>query len=275
MPSLRFSHIAIFLVICSLTGIIIVLTLNVINKNRCIYVDKRICNFLNKYKKIPYRYAAGKIDLTIACNLYKGNWTISNDIEEFSLLKDNTPALIMVLSNQFIYLKDNKSDNWWRQSQADARQYNIEIPFNPFSFFRDIKYLHADEKTQPVYIQSLACGSKQCFRYQLKNSDKEEQQQFLYITQDDFTLYRSVLVQGDKVIDVTVNSYEKQQIEPPKNIIEMTSNQNIFLEWTKQQSQSEKNLEYLNEFQQERQEAEGQNSPQILQATPTAIVTSP
>ena len=276
MPSIRLNHITLFLIVGSLLGIFIISLIRLINENRCRFKDTRICSFISKYKKEPYRYSSGLLEQTVSGQTYTGSWAIAGNIEKFSIVQSDTPVLDMVLSSDFIFLKDNASDVWWRQSQNDARKYNIDIPFNPFSFFKSINDYLVNDQTEFAYIQSLSCGLKQCYRYQLKNPDLSNRQLFLYI-QDDFSLYRAVSAENNNVLDVVVNSYKKQQIESPKNIKETTSQQNLFLEWTKQQSEQEKKLDYLNEFQQDRQETESQGSlqnvPQFVENTPTPITS--
>ncbi len=259
-----------FLIFASFIGLII-LTVRRISEASCQYDDVRVCSFIKENKQLVTRDVKGhslidfKTDETLDIK-----WQKTSDNNVIQVTKNSEEILHTILTERYVYIKDYADSKWWREQRNTVANAILELPFNPEQYVSEISTKVEQEDNQFTFIEETSCGNEQCFRYQISNSEfTNEEQLFVFFSKDNYKLKSTFEVNADATRKVEIE-YEDITIEEPKDIKIVSSGRNIFLEYTELRKKNEtKNFEYLQQFQKQRMQSEGDTTIPYIDKTAT------
>ncbi len=237
----------------------------------CPQDDRRICSFIHKSKRNNVVNATGTyLHINPDNQELHINWVQNGKLRSMQISKQEEPILESIFAERYVYVKDTKDDQWWREERYRVGNSLQELPFNPEAFFSDLSTLLTDERTVYTYVNEVNCMDEQCYRYQVLHPDMEEEEQLFVLFSQTTAQLRSVLrVKDDERGELEI-SYETKTITEPEKVKVVPAGKNIFLEYVELKDQEEeKDFEYLKQFQQERLESEGAEVIEYVEVTPT------
>lgn len=258
MSSNRQFRLIIFLIIASLIGIAVLFIRKAVISS-CSQTDPQVCRFLNNYKYMSKNAMKGmymvknendESSRTISWEKYAGKRAVSVVQEEESILD-------VIILKDYIYLKDYSDNIWWKQKISDTPFSESYLPFDPYLFFTEFDSILFDPGTVFTRIGEITCGDTKCIRYKIISPNlSKDLQRFIYVTSDSSI---------STILDVNSASSHEIKLSSSSNLISEprttkipAADTNIFLDYlTKRQQEKEKKLEYLKQFQTEREKAEG------------------
>lgn len=267
MSSNRQWNVIVLLIIASLIGIVILFVRKAVMFS-CMQTDQTICRFLENYKNMSERPMQGMYTVTNQNDdsTYTITWQKHKDSRLISATQEGKPILEAVILKESVYLKDYSDNKWWKQSVSDTTFNESYLPFDPYRYFIELDPILFDPQTNYTVIGETKCSDKNCLRYQVTSpKQSKDLQRFIYVTSDN-ELYIVVDVDSSSSHE-TKMAASNESIYEPKEIKVPSKDQNIFLDYLSQQEKErQKQLEYLKEFQSQREKAE------VLQDDPIKYV---
>lgn len=259
-----------FLITASVIGLII-LTVRRISQASCQYDDVYVCTFIRENRDLSQQNLEGisTIDFKNDGEL-DIKWEKTKEISTLQISKNNEEILHAILSNRYVYIKDYADNKWWREQKNTVANAIVELPFNPEVYIPEIVAKITKESNQFTYIEESACGEEVCYRYQIVNTElNDEEQLFVFFSKDNFKLKSVFEVTADSTKKINIG-YSDVTIQEPEEIKIVSSGRNIFLEYTELKDKDEpKNFEYLQQFQKQRMQSEGNSTIPYVDETAT------
>lgn len=274
MSSNRQLSVIVLLLIASIIGIVILFVRNAM-VTPCNQSDKQICSFLGNYKNMGRQPMEGVYTVTNQNDesIYTVSWIKDKESRSISAMQEEEAILDAVILKEYLYLKDYSDNKWWKQNISDAPENQSYLPFDPYQYFAELDPVLFDWQTTYTRIGEIICGSNKCIRYQVGSAKQSEDlQRFIYINSDNFQLYGIVDANSSSAHEVTLTASEKSIYEPKETKIP-PKDKNIFLDYlVRREREREKQLEYLKEFQSQREKAEELQSdlPKYVEESATA-----
>lgn len=237
--------------------------IRILYANRCAIHDSRICGLVNQLKSVDkmkmhgiYEQHHGEL-LT-----HKIVWAIDQNQQEIIQKKDDQNTMHAIFSKDFVFLKDNLDQKWWKQKISDLKKYDIKLPFIPIVFFNNLleEIQNADNVVSDKNDE--ACGIMRCNVLSLtkKNGDVA----YIYLSQKTKKIEKIRIIEGslERVIRISSTSYTFTI--PKYQIKTISKNRNIFFEnLIGQPQKKETKPKYVIDFEKEKSQNEATPSIQI------------
>ncbi len=196
--------------------------------NRCFHTDVDFCQFLSVMRKEPYDQSYGIFISEQGEKSSRVNWILNKNDKHIQVITGEKESMNMIISREYVYLKDYRDGLWWRQPRAQMDQYVIELAFDPEVFLKTILERYNSPEISIKAVETVGCGSKQCTRYTVQNSTNETQE-YVDIDQETMRLVRYAGKNNAVLTSFTVQ-YGNKEMGVVGEVKDAEKGQNIFLE---------------------------------------------
>lgn len=178
----------------------------------CKYNDPDLCKFINNFK-ITSSYSAKSITTDNAGKKFDSTFEIAGtDKSHIVYAEAGKESFNVITIGDTTYTKDYSDSKWWKQKQPKAEK-QLETQSN---IKEDIAKTEAPEdKTTYKKIAMEACGSRQCFKYQIIDPANTDTTDYLWFDNSEYLLRRERNESKDGSVTDTEINYSGISINVP------------------------------------------------------------
>lgn len=181
-----------------------------LNSN-CKYNDPDLCKFINNFK-LTNSYSAKSITTDKSGAKTQSTFESVGDNKTHMLLSQNGKENYNVITiTDTTYTKDYTDNKWWKQKQPKEEK-KVENQSNPVE---EITKSETEDKTTYKKIGMEACGSMQCFKYQIIDPANTDTTEYIWFDNSQYMLRRERGESKDGTITETALSYNGVSINEP------------------------------------------------------------
>lgn len=178
----------------------------------CKYNDPDLCKFINNFK-VTNSFSAKSTTTDNTGKKFDSIFeSIGSDKTHIVYSEAGKESFNVITIGDVTYTKDYSDNKWWKQQQPKAEK-QLETQSN----IKDeiAKTEAPEDKTTYKKIGVEACGSRQCFKYQVINPDNTDTTDYLWFDNSEYLLRRERNEAKDGSVTDTEMGYTGININVP------------------------------------------------------------
>ena len=185
----------------------------------CRYQDAELCKFMNNWKQ-PTEYSMHSVMSSKSTPTMEFTSMIKGEDSHTIMSESGKVTYDMITLAGADYMKDLKDEQWWKITKEKASPIPEDLGKVEYDFTE--KMTEVEDKTTYVRIGMEACGSSQCYKYQIVDPENQTTKEFIWFDNKDYLMrkMRSEEVGGDMAISEIETKYEKVNITAPSPVKE-------------------------------------------------------
>ena len=245
-------HSRILIILISLIFVLLTILFGIryYQNTRCLYTDKKICAFTKNLYRETFSSVSGTNILSNKSNIEQ-QFKFNNKKGSLVISSNTKPLIDIIETDEYVYLKKSSESTWYRQTAIHAESYSYKRPSSMRDYLFELKKWFLKSAGKFKYVKKTICNDEVCYEYQVKGDNFESS---LYIDEGG-KLSRFIVKYPTYTETLTLN-YVKTSIEEPSEYTQK-GNENIFLLILKEVDNSTPYYQYLQEFEIQRQQSEG------------------
>jgi outer membrane lipoprotein-sorting protein len=183
----------------------------------CEYDDKDLCKFFVSWKEHKqYRMTSsggGETDTMV----------YETDGDKNHMAMFGSMQYEVITQGRTTYTKDFTDNKWWKQTLPEDKSTptdDVDVDFDEPSKEEE------KDKTQYKKLGTDACGSLTCFKYQVIETDRPDDKEFIWFDSKDYQLRKTRSESKDGVNEATFE-YTNVKVSIPADVKELGPNQYI------------------------------------------------
>lgn len=177
----------------------------------CKYNDPDLCKFINNFK-LTNSYSAKSVTTdksgTKTDSIFEG---VGEDKTHMVLSQNNKETFNVITISDTTYTKDYTDNKWWKQKQP-KQEKQVENQTNPVE---EIKMSETEDKTTYKKTGMEACGSMQCFKYQIIDPQNTDTTEYIWFDNSQYMLRKERSEGKDGTATETTFTYSGVSIAEP------------------------------------------------------------
>lgn len=177
----------------------------------CKFNDPDLCKFMNNFKAIN-NYSAKSTTTDKSGKKMDSTFESIGSDKTHIVYSDNGKETYNVITiSDTTYTKDYTDSKWWKQKQP-KQEKQVETQSNPTDV---ISKGETEDKTTYKKISTEACGSMQCFKYQIIDPTNTDTTEYIWFDNSQYMLRRERSEGKDGTVTETQISYSGVNITAP------------------------------------------------------------
>lgn len=241
---------------------------------KCKYNDPDLCKFINNFKVIN-NYSAKSTTADKSGKKFETTFEGVGEDKSHIVYSENSKETYNVITiGDTTYTKDYTDQKWWKQKQPKEEkklQENIDLK-------SEIKKTEEtpEDKTTYKKIGMEACGSRQCFKYQLIDPNNTDTTEYIWFDNSEYLLRKERSEGKDGTVTDTEINYSGVNINAPSPTKDAKPDQIILPTGGVVPGMTEEQTKELQKATEEMQKASQQTPvvPSIPEENPAPVDTS-
>lgn len=186
----------------------------------CRYKDAELCKFMNNWKQ-PSEYTMHSTMTAKNTPKMEFNSAIDGDDNHTTMTENGKVTHETISLAGIEYVKDLSDGKWWKiideKTASDPKEEMMEVDFD---FTKKMETV--EDKTTYVRIGIEACGTLECYKYQVVDPANTRTKEFIWFDNKDYLMQkmRSEEIGGDMAVSEFVTTYGNVTISVPSPIKE-------------------------------------------------------
>ncbi len=189
----------------------------------CRYNDAELCKFMNDWE-MPTEYAM-RLTMTSKGGPKTEFESIIKGEDSHTTMKESGKVIQELITLSGVdYIKDLSDGKWWKVPKEKATETPAEDMIEVDYDFTE-KMQEVEDKTTYVRIGMDACGSAQCYKYEVVDPANKTLKEFIWFDDEDYLMRkkRSEEIGGEMSVSEVENTYGNMTIVTPAPVKEGTA----------------------------------------------------
>ncbi len=231
----------------------------------CKQNDPDLCKFINNFK-ITNSYSAKSVSTDKSGTKSESTFeSVGTDKSHIVLSEAGKETFNVITIGDTTYTKDYSDNKWWKQKQPKAEK-QLETQSNIKDTIAQTEA--PEDKTTYKKIVVEACGSRQCFKYQVIDPANTDTTDFLWFDNSEYLLRRERSESKDGSITDTELNYSGVNISAPSPTKDAAPDQIILPIGGTVPGMTEQQTQDLQKATKEMQNAAPQQAPAVAPVVP-------
>ncbi|MCL5784385.1 MAG: hypothetical protein M1142_03465 [Patescibacteria group bacterium] len=188
----------------------------------CKYNDPDLCKFINNFKDLK-TYSIKSTTTAKSQPKMENLLELSGDDKFHMVTSENAKENYNVITiGDTTYTKDYSDNKWWKQVAPKQKEENTKIKDEV-----DVKDTVEEDKTTYKKIGMEACGSLQCFKYQVISPDMTDITEYIFFDNNQYMLRKTREEVKDGTVSEADYAYSGVNIQVPSPVKEAKPGQII------------------------------------------------
>lgn len=178
----------------------------------CKYNDPDLCKFINNFK-ITNSYSAKSTTTDKAGKKFETTFEgVGEDRSHIVYSESSKETYNVITIGDTTYTKDYTDNKWWKQKQPkEAKQLEQKTDLKEEFKKSEVP----EDKTTYKKIGMEACGSRQCFKYQIIDPNNTDTTEYIWFDSSEYLLRRERSESKDGTVTDTDINYSGVSINVP------------------------------------------------------------
>jgi hypothetical protein len=187
--------------------------------------DPELCKFLNNWKEMK-EYSVISVSTDKSGKKSESTLEISGE-EKFHMMlsADGKEVSNLITIGDITYTKDYSDNKWWKQKAEKQKEDSLTTQFD----FDDSKSETPKTEVKTTYKAAgkEACGSLQCFKYQVIEGNMDGATEYIFFDDKEYLLRRMQTIEKDGIMNDSMFAYSGVKITEPSPVKEAKADQLI------------------------------------------------
>lgn len=196
--------------------------------SKCELNDPELCKFVNNWKQLK-DYSVTSTSTDKSKNQTKMMFELSGE-DKFHITtsEGDKEAYNVITIGDTTYTKDYSDNKWWKQVTKKDESIKDKVSFNFDDSDKDTtKDTKPEDKTSYKAMGKEACGSRQCFKYQVISSMSGDSIEYIWFDDKEYLLRKERTESKDGEVTESEFSYDAVKISAPSPVKEAGKDQVI------------------------------------------------
>jgi len=192
----------------------------------CKLNDPELCRFMDKSIKTADSYVKGFVGTSITTEKSgkksENTWEMQGNNSHFTMSENGKELSNMIIIGNTTYTKDMTDGKWTKFTYKAEDGKKSLFNFDPEEMKKQFKDVVNETEDKTVYkaMGKEACGSMQCFKYEIVNPLNPKTKEYLYFDDQEYVMRKMRIEDEGGMITETMFEFKAVTIKEPSPIKE-------------------------------------------------------